>query len=176
MIQSSSKINYKKPKTIANHGCLGNRNDEGRSEMRYVVWIAEFSESSNPWTHMALPGIPGSMPVWVSVTPIRHMPACFACGVRAWKWSVPVFWLGRLECRCVCLFELAAKRSPVWYRWYAIPLCSKMCFLCGKSERCIKSERERADSFCFSSFSPQISDQVKRPGEFKHITNRRKRN
>ena len=23
--------------TIANHGCLGNRNDEGRSEMRYVV-------------------------------------------------------------------------------------------------------------------------------------------
>ena len=27
-------------------GCLGSRNDEERSEMRYVVRIAEFSESS----------------------------------------------------------------------------------------------------------------------------------
>jgi len=30
-------------------------NDEERSEMRYVVRIAEFSESSNLWTQMALP-------------------------------------------------------------------------------------------------------------------------
>ena len=28
-------------------GCLGSRNDEERSEMRYVMRIAEFSESSN---------------------------------------------------------------------------------------------------------------------------------
>ena len=30
------------------------------------MWIAEFSESSNLWTHLALLGIPRSMPVWVS--------------------------------------------------------------------------------------------------------------
>ena len=28
-------------------GCLGSGNDEERSEMRYVMRIAEFSESSN---------------------------------------------------------------------------------------------------------------------------------
>ena len=51
-------------------GCLGSRNDEERSEMRYVMWIAEFSESSNLWTQVALPGTPGSISAWVSVSPI----------------------------------------------------------------------------------------------------------
>ena len=50
-----------------NNGSLGSRIDEERSEMRYVMWIAEFSESSNLWTHIALFGIPKSMLVWVSV-------------------------------------------------------------------------------------------------------------
>ena len=31
------------------------------------MWIAELRESSNLWTHIALSGIPGSMPVWGSV-------------------------------------------------------------------------------------------------------------
>jgi len=34
--------------------------------MRYVMWIAEFSESSNLWTHLAPLGIPRGAPVWVS--------------------------------------------------------------------------------------------------------------
>ena len=34
--------------------------------MRYVMWIAEFSESSNLWTHLAPLGIPRGTPVWVS--------------------------------------------------------------------------------------------------------------
>ena len=33
--------------TTLNSGYLGSRNDEERSEMRYVMRIAEFSESSN---------------------------------------------------------------------------------------------------------------------------------
>ena len=33
--------------TTFSDGCLGSRNDEERSEMRYVMRIAEFSESSN---------------------------------------------------------------------------------------------------------------------------------
>ena len=40
--------------TTFDNGSLGSRNDEERSEMRYVVWIAEFRESSNLWTHIAL--------------------------------------------------------------------------------------------------------------------------
>ena len=33
--------------TTLSNGYLGSRNDEERSEMRYVMRIAEFSESSN---------------------------------------------------------------------------------------------------------------------------------
>ena len=33
--------------TTVSNGCLGSRNDEERSELRYVMRIAEFSESSN---------------------------------------------------------------------------------------------------------------------------------
>ena len=33
--------------TTVSNGYLGSRNDEERSEMRYVMRIAEFSESSN---------------------------------------------------------------------------------------------------------------------------------
>ena len=36
-----------KNKTTLNNGYLGSRNDEERSEMRYVMRIAELSESSN---------------------------------------------------------------------------------------------------------------------------------
>ncbi len=53
-------------KTTLSNGCLGSRNDEERSEMRYVMRIAEFSESSNLRTQTALPGIPGSTPHSVS--------------------------------------------------------------------------------------------------------------
>ena len=37
-------------------GCLGSHNDEGRSELRYAVWIAEFSESLDCWTQKAPSG------------------------------------------------------------------------------------------------------------------------
>ena len=38
---------YVKQKTTLSNGYLGSHNDEERSEMRYVVRIAEFSESSS---------------------------------------------------------------------------------------------------------------------------------
>ena len=45
------KFSYfrEKPKYLTTYsdGYLGSRNDEERSEMRYVMRIAEFSESSN---------------------------------------------------------------------------------------------------------------------------------
>ena len=52
--------------TTFDGGSLGSRIDEERSQLRYVVWIAEFSESLNLWTQMALLGSPRSMSVWVS--------------------------------------------------------------------------------------------------------------
>ena len=44
--------------TTVDNGYLGSRNDEERSEMRYVMRIAEFRESSNLWTQIALLGYP----------------------------------------------------------------------------------------------------------------------
>ena len=38
---------YTLKNTTLSNGYLGSRNDEERSEMRYVMRIAEFSESSN---------------------------------------------------------------------------------------------------------------------------------
>jgi hypothetical protein len=54
-----------------NNGSLGSGIDEERSEMRYVMWIAEFSESSNLWTHIAPFGIPKGMPVRASLSTIK---------------------------------------------------------------------------------------------------------
>ena len=42
--------------TTVNNGYLGFRNDEERSEMRYVMRIAELREPSNLWTQIALSG------------------------------------------------------------------------------------------------------------------------
>ena len=40
--------------TTLNNGYLGSRNDEERSKMRYVMWIAKLRESSNLWTQTAV--------------------------------------------------------------------------------------------------------------------------
>ena len=62
----SQKLNKK---TTFNGGSLGSCIDEERSQLRYVMWIAEISESSNFWTQIALLGYPGSMSAWVSRKP-----------------------------------------------------------------------------------------------------------
>ena len=51
---TARKKNYE-TRTILSNGYLGSPNDEERSEMRYVMRIAESSESSKLWTHLALP-------------------------------------------------------------------------------------------------------------------------
>ena len=53
---------WQSEKTTSNGGPLGSCIDEERSELRYLVWIAEFSESSSLWTQMALSVRPGARP------------------------------------------------------------------------------------------------------------------
>ena len=50
------RTNTQTTQITVNNGYLGSRNDEERSEMRYVMRIAEFSESSNFRTQIALSG------------------------------------------------------------------------------------------------------------------------
>lgn len=57
--------------TTLSNGYLGSRIDEERSELRYVLRIAELSESSNFRTHTALLGIPKS--TFSSVSPCTHL-------------------------------------------------------------------------------------------------------
>ena len=45
------------------------------------MWIAEFSESSNLWTQIALSGYPGSMPVWASFNNLHTI-----CVGREFMW------------------------------------------------------------------------------------------
>ena len=89
--------------TTLSNGYLGSRNDEERSEMRYVMRIAEFSESSNLWTQIALLGSPSSTPLSVSVQQSlssvsacwldNESPCALSCGlfkyIELWK-PIPV--------------------------------------------------------------------------------------
>ena len=69
LVEWISKVTKKlrKENTTFNGGSLGSCIDEERSKLRYVMWIAETSESSSLWTQLALLGIPRSMPAWVSL-------------------------------------------------------------------------------------------------------------
>ena len=77
--------------TTFSNGYLGSRNDEERSEMRYVMRIAELRESSKFWTQVALPGTPGSMLVSVSVTlthdMVRGLMSVFRSRKRRVAWN-----------------------------------------------------------------------------------------
>ena len=65
-----SPINYKCNTTFSN-GCLGSYNDEERSEMRYLIWIARFRNHQNFERTLRFQDMPGSMLGWVSMNPTR---------------------------------------------------------------------------------------------------------
>lgn len=78
---ASERAYEERTKTMTfSNGCLGSCNDEERSEMRYVVRIAEYSESSNSRTHAALPV--GREHVCLSVCCPPLTPACVRAMVR----------------------------------------------------------------------------------------------
>ena len=76
--------------------------------MRYVMRIAELSESSNLWTHIALLGIPGSMLVSVSVTPLTH--------ILLWKTE---YWSGLMNFLSGCVFLIFGYEV-----WSVLETCS----------------------------------------------------
>jgi len=80
--------------TTLSNGYLGSRNDEERSEMRYVMRIAEFSESSNLWTQIALLGSPRSTPLSVSVQ--QSLSSVFVKNKFIYSLQVRVGWIMRV--------------------------------------------------------------------------------
>ena len=95
--------------TTLSNGYLGSRNDEERSEMRYVMRIAEFSESSNLWTQIALLGSPRSTPLSVSVQPsLSSVCAASLCVVCA-------CWLDN-ESLCACMQSLEIHGVSINFR------------------------------------------------------------
>jgi hypothetical protein len=88
--------------TTLSNGYLGSRNDEERSEMRYVMRIAEFSESSNLWTQIALLGSPRSTPLSVSVQqPLSGVHSLVRVG-----WT-----MGRLSASALSLLKYIERAS-----------------------------------------------------------------
>lgn len=92
-----------------NNGSLGSRIDEERSEMRYVMWIAEFRESSNLWTHIAPLGIPGGMPVWAS---FPSQILVFGC-----EWHSVLHWVN-LKLLAVAVVAAYSFCVMVWFLYY----------------------------------------------------------
>ena len=79
--------------TTFNSGCLGSHIDEERCELRYVMRIAEFSESSKFWTHIALPGYAWE---YACISVRKSNLPFFFCVVSDWNgrmWSVLKVWL-----------------------------------------------------------------------------------
>ena len=91
ILEISIEIAKKLTWTTFSNGYLGSRNDEERSEMRYVVRIAKLSESSKFWTQIALLGIPWSMLLWESILyQLEHVKVYLYGQVRSNLWR---FWL-----------------------------------------------------------------------------------
>lgn len=96
--------------------------------MRYVMRIAEHSESSNLWTHIALLGIPGSMPVSVSVTPLTILFCCFVSQEAASKISMICgWWMSQLLQQQLCHLKLGNMQSSHF-----------LCCLRNKRDQCRK--------------------------------------
>lgn len=97
--------------TTLSNGYLGSRNDEERSEMRYVMRIAEFSESSNLWTQIALLGSPRSTPLSVSVQ--QSLSSVFGKKCIVF-FRVRVGWIMRVWAQWEFIFSYS---SVSWNTW-----------------------------------------------------------
>jgi hypothetical protein len=158
--------------TTFNNGSLGSRIDEERSEMRYVMWIAEFSESSNLWTHIALFGIPKSMLVWVSVNTSKLLIFFESFGLEQSQHQ------SFLDRRRVAWNAGAAGHSPELKAYSFSPVKRIITFAAANikgvwpywlTDAGFHRGRQRR-------LLNSISNQVRLPAELKHINKRRKRN
>ena len=59
--------------------CLGSSSDEERSELRYAIWIAEFRELLDLWTHAAFWGNPVCSVTGVFNSFFRHGLGSWIC-------------------------------------------------------------------------------------------------
>ena len=174
-----SPVKHNNLMTTLNGGSLGSCIDEERSQLRYVMWIAEFSESSNLWTQIALSGTPGSMSAWVSFKPILDHGVLNHRLGRRWGPLVSfdrstfkdrdapphmTFTVMRLDlltsqqlvcCACVVLWNLfRLKHSQL---------------------EVIANEPLQWRASQSKPIYTMTSDQSRLPAEFKHINKRRKR-
>ena len=150
--------------------------------MRYVMRIAEFSESSNLWTHVALPGTPGSISAWVSVFPT--LPLLFKGRAEAYGISCARLWKRGRVCAGVLkrfreVFLHYTPRRGVSVTWWT-NLWYNPCSLdrFGRVPLWVANfvwlEPESSMGGQHTNF--RTSCQKRGPAEFKHITKRRKRN
>ena len=134
-------------------GCLGSNTDEGRSEVWWALWIAEFREPIVTWMCIALSGYP-----W------KHV--CFSVYFTFCHRSHLHFCAGD---RCACLWVKATLFES------SLGSCSE-CVCSSSSESSSSSCNLFASSRVHLSFFSKTWSQTSKPAEFKHISKRRKRN
>lgn len=187
---SHSHVYYLNVKiTTLSNGYLGSRNDEERSEMRYVMRIAEFSESSNLWTQIALLGSPRSTPLSVSVqTPLSSVCKCALAG--EWESNPHRFVSWNTSSESHILYTRVFGHKLVFDWRYGSDVNTDPC---GLTFTCNFHSLFKVDYECWRKVAhvqrPRLQsawmqiwvwiliwDEARQPPEFKHINKGRKRN
>ena len=146
--------------TIFNGGSLGSCIDEERSEMRYVMWIADLRESSNLWTQIAVPANCRNH-AWLSVT--KQSPILVE-SMRVTAASLS----GPFEYRLVhgCLIV----RSKPWCGALPLQAINFIKWFVPSIWPWLSYHLHATNFWCLTS------TQARLPAELKHINKRRKRN
>ena len=154
--------------TTFNNGSLGSRIDEERSELRYVMWIAEFSESSNLWTHLAPLGYSEGH----ACLRVINYSQLQSFALKLWMWRD---FAGHY---CQLLLNVSAGETCKGFSWlwfdniYAIAEILWECLYVRFFPQLSKSCPSRQNCHLWNL----TSNQVGLPAELKHINKRRKRN
>ena len=163
--------------TTFSNGCLGSHNDEERSEMRYVMRIAGPRESLNFWTHIALPGyarLHASLSVCGPHSAITLVMSCNMVLLCLEQSFTKICWT---------LVAITHHWIPFWDLFKRKGLYLVVCAH-GAFHWCSNSVSSRnrilfsldSDTICICYILTLDLRFVRVLGEFKHITNRRKRN
>ena len=168
--------------------CLGSSSDEERSELRYAIWIAEFRELLDLWTHAAFWGNPVCSLTGVfcsffrrgvfqqHTTDLRAQPSLSsrfgssnASGAQIYLWSVRV-----------SRYVRPRMMSPqLWFSTVVVvffcTLVDFRIFASGRRvvARCLRVVVSFAGTRGFQTHNPVW---LKLPSEFKHISKWWKRN
>ena len=140
--------------------CLGSRSEEGRSELRYAPWSAEFRETTDGWTHAA-----SLWCIWVGVFGVfcimqskkcKHvydpfLGSCFVeldldlCVIYVYPEilvrtciGLPTFCVGSVMHLVFC-GDNRSRLNALWFLFLCLWMLLRI-FMCGRNLKCVRKE------------------------------------